>query len=434
MEPGGIYHKSIWQGSYPISENESSWTKTVQKNKEYFYGYYFLGEMEEIHLFTYDREEAKEIIKKAVGENYGDYIYVKFHQESSIHDSHLINAAKYIEDYRDELELVGYGTNYENGAKYLYVNGFDMTEEKKDYIRYITDFNYIDFGSFDKDTYFTYNDDSKEEIDEGSSYKTTYFMDIETGKITSPQNDSFEYSIVSKPYYNENNVLMVPVNGIFDLSGADVSYDDLFKTFTAEFDDGRVEISKKYIKAGDVNRKLITDAVFKNDICYISINDAVSFVTYDKTSNVLYWYGERGFQNIKSDIEEMGIDTCIFKLGSRNFMFNNKELTIDAPVYNKDGYLMVPVRALFEVADTFAQVNWNESTKKVVVNACGVEIEFMTETNRLFIDNKELYMTGSLDIKNGRLFVPLRMLQSTGILSEYDYYWNSSSEEAIIRL
>ena len=69
-----------------------------------------------------------------------------------------------------------------------------MTEEKKDYIRYITDFNYIDFGSFDKDTYFTYNDDSKEEIDEGSSYKTTYFMDIETGKCLQ-QTKVWTYSV-----------------------------------------------------------------------------------------------------------------------------------------------------------------------------------------------------------------------------------------------
>jgi hypothetical protein len=94
---------------------------------------------------------------------------------------------------------------------------------------------------------------------------------------------------------------------------------------------------------------------------------------------------------------------------------------------------MLPLRAVMETLSVFendVQVSWNSVDKEAVVSYNGNKIVFKPGSDEYTINNKVHKMSGGTpEIKNGRIFIPLR---EVGTAMDLNIDWNSSNKSATI--
>lgn len=84
-----------------------------------------------------------------------------------------------------------------------------------------------------------------------------------------------------------------------------------------------------------------------------------------------------------------------------------------------DGRTMVPVRAIFEGVG--AQVNWEESTKRVTGNMAGIEVVMSIDSDVAVVNGNNVQMDCSPLIIDGRTFAPARYVaEAFGCSVEWD--------------
>ena len=117
-------------------------------------------------------------------------------------------------------------------------------------------------------------------------------------------------------------------------------------------------------------------------------------------------------------------------IGAKKILKNGEvSYTADvAPYLNKDGYTMLPLRALLEVSNPEQAVNWNNGTKSAhtFVNNKLVSIKPGEATYTKALDR--ILLSTPAETVNGRLFVSLRDWMSIMEIDGSQLHWNTATK------
>ena len=131
--------------------------------------------------------------------------------------------------------------------------------------------------------------------------------------------------------------------------------------------------------------------------------------------------------------------TFTAKVGTMEFTKDGAAQPLDVPIYIKDGYTMLPLRTFMKAAlGEKSQMAWDNETKAATVAFGGNLIRFSIKENTIAKNGKDLPVWGKMEVKDGRVFVPLRnwsgILQSIGyLMEEGDITWDSTTRLATVR-
>ena len=131
--------------------------------------------------------------------------------------------------------------------------------------------------------------------------------------------------------------------------------------------------------------------------------------------------------------------TFTAKVGTTEFTKDGAAQPLDVPIYIKDGYTMLPLRTFMKAAlGEKSQMAWDNETKAATVAFGGNLIRFSIKENTIAKNGKDLPVWGKMEVKDGRVFVPLRnwsgILQSIGyLMEEGDITWDSTTKLATVR-
>ena len=131
--------------------------------------------------------------------------------------------------------------------------------------------------------------------------------------------------------------------------------------------------------------------------------------------------------------------TFTARVGTMEFTKDGAAQPLDVPIYIKDGYTMLPLRTFMKAAlGEKSQMAWDKETKAATVALGGNLIRFSIKENTIAKNGKDLPVWGKMEVKDGRIFVPLRnwsgILQSIGyLMEEGDITWDSTTKLATVR-
>ena len=127
------------------------------------------------------------------------------------------------------------------------------------------------------------------------------------------------------------------------------------------------------------------------------------------------------------------------EVGTKNFYEDDVLQTLDTEIYLKDGYVMLPVRTFFTAVDENAQILWDREKQVATVWMGEYRILLDVPKNKIQVEYGNVNVSGKLEVKDGRLFVPLRNWQK--ILTRCNYemdensiVWDSEKGEAIVNV
>lgn len=137
-------------------------------------------------------------------------------------------------------------------------------------------------------------------------------------------------------------------------------------------------------------------------------------------------------------IDEMP-HTYTAKVGTTNFSKDGVLQPSDAEIYIKDGYVMLPMRTFFSAVDSNNDIVWNAEQKTATLILQSQMISFDVQKNEILQNGKKLKVFGKLEVKNGRLFIPLRnwdsILNACGYeVKSGDITWDAEKKEATVKV
>ena len=117
-------------------------------------------------------------------------------------------------------------------------------------------------------------------------------------------------------------------------------------------------------------------------------------------------------------------------VGTTNFYRDDVLQSSDAEIYLKDGYVMLPVRTFFTSMGEDAIIDWNQENRIASVLQGPVVVTMYVDENEIQVNGKKLPVSGKMETKGGRLFVPLRNWKHILNACHYsvtdeDIVWNS---------
>ena len=131
--------------------------------------------------------------------------------------------------------------------------------------------------------------------------------------------------------------------------------------------------------------------------------------------------------------------TFTARVGTMEFTKDGAAQPLDVAIYTKNGYTMLPLRTFMKAAlGEKSQMAWDNETKAATVAFGGNLIRFSVKENTIAKNGKDLPVWGKMEVKDGRVFVPLRnwsgILQSIGyLMEEGDITWDSTTKLATVR-
>ena len=127
--------------------------------------------------------------------------------------------------------------------------------------------------------------------------------------------------------------------------------------------------------------------------------------------------------------------TFTAKVGTMEFKKDGEAQSLDVPVYIKDGYTMLPLRTFMTAALEKATMHWENGAADVLY---GYHIfTFDVKNNKIMKNGEEIPVYGKMEIRDGRVIVPLRnwgnILQALGyVVEEGDITWDAETKLATI--
>jgi len=116
-------------------------------------------------------------------------------------------------------------------------------------------------------------------------------------------------------------------------------------------------------------------------------------------------------------------------VGENSLNVGDDKVILDSPAYlNKDGYAMLPVRAIAEALN--ATVNWDEDTKTVSILRGQRVIAMEVGSDKMYINGTKVPMNSKAVINNERIFVPVRDVANA--LSINNIEWNEDTKTIIL--
>ena len=128
--------------------------------------------------------------------------------------------------------------------------------------------------------------------------------------------------------------------------------------------------------------------------------------------------------------------TFTAKVGTTEFKKDGETQPLDVAVYIKDGYTMLPLRTFMTAAlEPWAQMHWTDGTATVLYGSH--ILIFDVKKNKIMDSGTEFPVYGKMEVRDGRVFVPLRnwgnILQSLGyVVEDQDITWDTKTKLATI--
>jgi len=119
--------------------------------------------------------------------------------------------------------------------------------------------------------------------------------------------------------------------------------------------------------------------------------------------------------------------TIELTVNDANMYINNgaiEKVTLDAPIYIKDGRTLVPVRAISEAFD--AEVVWNGLERQVTIKSANDTIELIIDSPQAVVNGEIKTLDVAPTIENDRTMVPIRFVSE--MLSKNVEYIETTSQ------
>ncbi len=132
--------------------------------------------------------------------------------------------------------------------------------------------------------------------------------------------------------------------------------------------------------------------------------------------------------------------TFTARVGTTEFTKDGKAQPLDVPMYIKDGYVMLPLRTFMQALDADATLAWSNGMKLAEVTLHDFKLTFDINGNRIWANVGQLPVFGQMEVKDGRVFVPLRDWE--GVLKCFNRYivdadalsWDAETKTAAVQL
>lgn len=157
------------------------------------------------------------------------------------------------------------------------------------------------------------------------------------------------------------------------------------------------------------------------------------------TTPIPYWFFYGGVTptskkrvEVKSTEIEIILTVGSYKLQK---IINGKSFTtnMDVAPYIKDGRVMLPVRYVAETMDF--DVDWNRSTRTVLIKAGSDRVEIPVDTNKIIVNGNVYLSDVKPEIKNNRTMLPIaNIARALGLQDGKDIIWNSHTKTATIKM
>ena len=132
--------------------------------------------------------------------------------------------------------------------------------------------------------------------------------------------------------------------------------------------------------------------------------------------------------------------TFTAKVGTTQFTKDGEAQPLDVAIYTKNGYTMLPLRTFMNAVLQIHPKNmiWDGKKQTATVLYGAYILVFDLKQNKITMNGESLPIWGKMEVKDGRVFVPLRnwsgILQSIGyLMEEGDITWDSTTKLATVR-
>ena len=128
--------------------------------------------------------------------------------------------------------------------------------------------------------------------------------------------------------------------------------------------------------------------------------------------------------------------TFTAKVGTTELIKDGEAQLLDVEIYIKDGYTMLPLRTFLNAALEKATMHWENGTA-IILHGWNI-FTFDVINNKIMKNGTEIPVYGKMEVKDGRVFVPLRnwgnILNMVGSywVGEEDIVWKSEEKTAEI--
>ncbi len=145
--------------------------------------------------------------------------------------------------------------------------------------------------------------------------------------------------------------------------------------------------------------------------------------TYDEDSNVDDSYFDFAFSENMSALDEIAGSSVFMFVGDNTFIRKWEIKPIDETndnvrSYIKNGYTLIPLRAVSEAFG--AEVLWDEKSRTAKISYSGKTIEIEIGSYIMKVNGREVSLEVPAEINENRVFVPLRAVAES--LNKYVYY------------
>ncbi len=179
-------------------------------------------------------------------------------------------------------------------------------------------------------------------------------------------------------------------------------------------------------------------AVIAGTIVFSAVNTAFADVNVTHSSSNVYKNVNGDFTisdtyYYSSEDKDTSNHTVIFTLGSNTADVDGNYMFIDKPPYTSNGKTMLPLRAVAETLKVFennVNISWNSADKRAVISYDDNEIVFTAGKDIYTFNGENIKMAyGIPEIKNGRIFIPVREIANAMDLT---ISWNLMNKKITI--
>lgn len=132
--------------------------------------------------------------------------------------------------------------------------------------------------------------------------------------------------------------------------------------------------------------------------------------------------------------------TFTARVGTTEFTKDGAAQPLDVAIYTKNGYTMLPLRTFMQALDADAELVWEDGIQLAKVTMQDYTLSFDITGNRIWRNSSLLPSFGQMEVKDGRVFVPLRDWE--GVLKCFNRYivdadalsWDAETKTAAVQL
>lgn len=107
-------------------------------------------------------------------------------------------------------------------------------------------------------------------------------------------------------------------------------------------------------------------------------------------------------------------ENIVIVIGADTYSVGNKNYSLDVSAYiNKDGYTMMPLRAMANsIGINDENINYDNESKTATLTHGSITAEITADVNKINVNGFDVTIDCSAEIKDGRLFLPLRAMSN----------------------